>query len=46
MSVADGDDEDLWGLKVLSSDKVHLLQVLKIMFFKKHGETRVQFTEH
>ena len=27
-----------WELKILSSDKLHLFQVLKIMFFKEHGE--------
>ena len=40
MSIADGGDEDLMGI-----ENSLLGQVLKIMFFKLHGETRVQFAE-
>ena len=34
-----------WELKILSSDKLHLLKVLKIVSFNEHGETQVQLTE-
>ena len=37
LSSADGDDQDLM--------RKENSQVLKIMFFKWHGETQVQFTE-
>ena len=37
--------KNYWELKVLSSNKLHLLQVLKIMVFRRHGGTWVRFTE-
>ena len=40
MSIADGDNADLMGI-----ENSLLGQVLKIMFFKWHGDTQVQFTE-
>ena len=45
MSIADGHDEDLVELKVLSWDKPHLPQVPEMVFFKLHGETQVLCTE-
>ena len=37
-SIADGEDEDPMTVKVLSSNKHHLLQCLKIMVFRRHGD--------
>ena len=45
MSIADGDDEDLMGLENVQFGQSPPLTSLKVMLFKWHGETHVQFTE-
>ena len=42
---ADGKDDNLMTVEIISSDKLHLFQFLKILFFRRHGKAREQIHE-